>query len=141
ADPPVPPSFARGEMVISNPLTRFERVIFTTFIPPEDPCSDVGGTAVLMEIDAVNGSRLENSVFDLNDDGVIDAEDFVDYQGTLVPGSGIFIPATLASPAVISAEDASKEFKLTSGISGTITTTQEATGGITVGRQSWRQIR
>ena len=42
---------------------------------------------------------------------------------------------------VISAEDASKEFKLTSGISGTITTTQEATGGITVGRQSWRQIR
>jgi type IV pilus assembly protein PilY1 len=141
ADPPVPPSFAKGEMVISNPLTRFERVIFTTFIPPEDPCTDAGGTAVLMEVDAVNGARLENSVFDLNNDSVIDAEDFVDLEGIAVPGSGIFIPATLASPAVISAEDASKEFKLTSGISGTITTTQEATGGITVGRQSWRQIR
>jgi len=135
------PATGEGEMVISNPLTRFSRIIWTSFIPPSDPCSEGGGSAVLMELDAVSGTRLENSVFDLNDDGIIDADDFVLYSGDDVPGSGIYIPATLASPAVISAADASQEYKLTSGISGDVTTTQESTGGTTVGRQSWRQLR
>jgi len=130
---------SEAERVIANPLARFGRVIFTTFIP-SGACEE-GGDATIMEIDAVSGARLENSVFDFNNDGVIDADDFVTYGGTQVPGSGIYIPATLASPAVITADDASQEYKLTSGISGEITTTLEATGAITVGRQSWRQLR
>lgn len=131
----------QAEQVIANPLTRFERVIFTTFIPGVSPC-DRGGESVIMELDAVSGARLENSVFDYNDDGIIDASDYVDDgSGNSVPGSGIFIPPTIASPAVISAEDASKEYKQTSGIETDITTTQESTTGASVGRQSWRQIR
>jgi len=136
---PTEPPSADGEMVIANPLARFGRVIFTTFIPGDTPC-DRGGQSVIMELDAISGARLENSVFDYNQDGVIDADDFVDESGNLIPGSGIFIPATLASPAVISAEDASAEFKQTSGIDTTVTTTMETTGGLTVGRQSWRQL-
>ncbi len=128
-----------AERVIANPLSRFGRVIFTTFIP-KGGCEQ-GGDSTIMEVDAVSGARLENSVFDLNNDGVIDANDFVDYGGNSIPGSGIFIPATLASPAVISADDASEEFKLTSGMSGQVTSTRESTGGIFVGRQSWRQLR
>ena len=138
--PPPNAPVAEGERVVANPLTRFGRAIFTTFIPPSSPCSG-GGSAVLMEVDAINGGRLENSVFDLNDDGIIDASDFVGYGSTQVPASGIFIPGTLASPSVLSADDASVEYKLTSGISGEVTTTKESTGGLTVGRQSWRQIR
>lgn len=128
-----------AERVIANPLARFGRIIFTTFIP-KGGCEQ-GGLSTIMELDAVTGARLENSVFDLNSDGVIDANDFVDYGGNQIPGSGIFIPATLASPAVITADDASEEFKLTSGMSGTVTSTRESTGGIFIGRQSWRQLR
>lgn len=138
--PPPNAPIAEGERVIANPLTRFGRAIFITFIPPTSPCEE-GGSAVLMEVDAINGGRLENSVFDLNDDGIIDAQDFVGYNSTQMPASGIFIPGTLASPSVLSADDASVEYKLTSGISGEVTTTKESTGGMTVGRQSWRQIR
>ena len=138
--PPPNAPVAEGERLIANPLTRFGRAIFITFIPPTSPCEE-GGSAVLMEVDAINGGRLENSVFDLNDDGIIDASDFVGYGSTQVPASGIFIPGTLASPSVLSADDASVEYKLTSGISGEVTTTKESTGGLTVGRQSWRQIR
>ncbi len=137
--PAVTPT-AEGEMVIADPLTRFGRAIFTTFIPGDTPC-DRGGQSVIMELDAVNGSRLQNSVFDFNNDGVIDANDLIAYGGTSVPGSGIFIPATLASPAVISAADASAEYKQSSGLNTEVTTTMESTGGLTVGRQSWRQTR
>ncbi|MCG8448765.1 MAG: hypothetical protein MI725_04175, partial [Pirellulales bacterium] len=131
---------AEGEMIIADPLTRFSRALFTTFIPGDTPC-DQGGQSVIMELDAVNGARLQNSVFDFNNDGVIDAGDLLAYGGSSVPGSGIFIPATLASPAVISASDASMEYKQTSGLDTSVTTTMEATGGITVGRQSWRQLK
>ncbi|MDX1519768.1 MAG: PilC/PilY family type IV pilus protein, partial [Gammaproteobacteria bacterium] len=98
---------AQAERVVANPLARFGRVIFTTFIPT-GACEE-GGEATIMELDAVSGARLENSVFDFNNDGVIDADDFVTYGGSQVPGSGIYIPATLASPAVITADDASQE--------------------------------
>jgi len=132
---------AQAEQVIANPLTRFDRIIFNTFIPGVSPC-DRGGESVIMELDAVSGARLENSVFDYNDDGIIDASDYVaDGSGNQVPGSGTFIPSTVASPAVISAEDASMEYKQTSGIETDITTTKESTTGASVGRQSWRQIR
>lgn len=134
-----PVNGAEGERVIANPLIRFGRIIFVTYIP-KGGCEQ-GGSSTIMELDAISGARLENSVFDYNNDGVIDADDFADYAGGQIPGSGIYIPATLASPAVIGADDASMEYKLTSGISGEVTTTKEATGSIFVGRQSWRQLR
>ncbi len=68
---------AQAEQVIANPLTRFDRVIFTTYIPGVSPC-DRGGESIIMELDAVSGARLENSVFDYNDDGIIDSSDYVD---------------------------------------------------------------
>jgi len=93
---------AEGERIIADPLTRFGRAIFTTFIPPATPCA-VGGESVLMEIDALSGARLEDSVFDINGDGIIDDKDFVtDSSGNKVPVSGIYVPGTLSSPAVIS---------------------------------------
>jgi len=137
---PATDPIAQGEMVIADPLTRFGRAIFTTFIPGNTPC-DRGGQSVIMEVDAVNGTRLQNSVFDFNNDGVIDASDLLAYGGGDVPGSGIFIPATLASPAVITTTDASAEYKQTAGMDTDVTATLEATGGVTVGRQSWRQLR
>ncbi len=129
-----------GERVIVKPLTRFGRAIFTTFTPSANPCTG-GGTGALMEIDALSGSRLGQSVFDVNGDGLIDANDFANFNGDSLPVSGIYIPPTLGVPAIISAAGADYEFKLTSGTGGQINTIQESTGSSFVGRQSWRQLQ
>ena len=139
-EPGLPSPFS-GERIIADPLARFGRAIFVTFIPPDSPC-EPGGSSVLMEIDALSGARLEDSVFDTNGDGIIDDDDFVtDSSGNKVPVSGIYIPGTLTSPAVISLGDPDQEAKQLSGIDSETTTVLESTGGTTVGRQSWRQLK
>ncbi len=130
---------ADGERIISDPLVRFDRAIFTTLIPPKNPC-EVGGRSVVMEIDALSGARLENSVYDINGDGIIDDGDFVaDASGAMTPVSGIYIPGTLAPPAVISI-GSSLEVKQSSGIDSEVTVILESAGAASDGRQSWHQI-
>ena len=52
---------------MSDPALRNKRIIFTTLIPNTQICS-FGGTSWLMELDALNGTRLETSPFDFNAD-------------------------------------------------------------------------
>ena len=65
-----------GERQVSTPILRGGRIIFTTVIPSGDECS-AGGDSWLMELDALSGSRLGSSPFDLNRDFAFDIEDFV----------------------------------------------------------------
>ncbi len=66
----------KGEMAVSDPVIRNGRVIFTTIIPNDDPCTD-GGTSWLMELDAVSGGRLDYTPLDLNDDSLFDSQDYI----------------------------------------------------------------
>lgn len=63
------PSAAKGtgERVFSRAILRDGRIIFTSNIPDNNPCSH-GGNGWLMEVDANTGGRLGYSVFDVNDD-------------------------------------------------------------------------
>ena len=129
-----PASNSIGERVVSAPIIRFGRVIFTTLIPSSDAC-DFGGSGWLMELDAINGSRLTYAVMDVNGDGKIDSSDVVgsDYpSGKRLDGLG-------KPGAIISAGE--KEYKFISTSSGTINVTTEAGGGDAFGRQSWNQIK
>jgi len=142
-----PENGAEGERVVANPLLRGGRIIFTTLIPSPatQPC-DFGGTSWLMEMDAVNGKRLNESVFDLNDDGVFDESDFAaldqDGDGEIdenLPISGQRSEIGIVkTPGIVSAGSA--EYKYLSGSSGTIDVVTESGSDLT-GRQSWRQIR
>lgn len=133
----------QGERVVSNPLLRSNRIIFTTLIPTESPCG-FGGTGWLMEMDAFSGARLTESVFDLNDDGAFTDDDYVTV--TLPDGSTIQVPASgrqsqvgiISTPGIVSAGD--KELKYLSGSSGEIEVVKEKSSG-SGGRKSWRQIR
>ena len=58
-----------GERVHQAPTLRDGRVIFVTVTPANDPCAGEG-TSWLMEVDAFNGGRLDESVFDFNKDRV-----------------------------------------------------------------------
>lgn len=132
-----------GERVVSNPLLRNERIIFTTLIPNVAICG-FGGTSWLMEVDAFTGGSLEESPFDLNDDGVFDDNDMVDYTD---PSSGetkkvavAGIPSSegiLPTPTVLAAGDT--EIKFNSGSRGGIQVTVENPGPNAAGRIAWRQ--
>jgi len=141
----VSPVFGQqGERVVSSPLLRRGRIIFTTLIPMDDPCS-TGGTSWLMELDATTGARLTKSVFDVNKDGSIDSGDFVT---VVIDGTTYTIPVSgrqskvgiIKTPAVIEAGEL--EYKYFGGSDGDIEVVTEAGGDPDdFGRRSWRQLQ
>ncbi|HKR35402.1 MAG TPA: PilC/PilY family type IV pilus protein [Steroidobacteraceae bacterium] len=130
-----------GERVVSNPLLRNGRVIFTTLIPDVDPCG-FGGHSWLMELDSVTGKRLAEAPFDLNRDGKFDANDFVPGTPPRAP-SGMYSGEVgiTPEPGVLTDPLHGVEYKYTPGTSGQIQVVGENPGAGNVGRQSWRQIR
>lgn len=135
-----------GERVVAKPLVRGGRIIFTTLAPDADPC-EFGGSGWLIELDAVNGSRLDMSPFDVNGDTAIDAKDAITV--TLTSADGVDTEVSLMvsgrkstvgvvkTPAVIAA--GTKEIKYFSGSSGNVETVLESRSD-NMGRQSWLQI-
>lgn len=145
-----PVNGAEGERVVSAPILRGGRVIFTTLIPESDPCG-FGGSSWLMELDAVNGRRLDEAPFDIdqdgdfdvddllatadtNGDGVIDGNDQVNISGIRKDDVGI-----IKTPGVVSTGN-DTEVKYVSGTSGKLEVFFESAGE-PFGRQSWRQLR
>jgi type IV pilus assembly protein PilY1 len=136
-----------GERVVSNPMLRGDRIIFSTMrpIPPNnaDPCSaNSDGVSWLMEMNAKNGSRLPATTppWDISGDGKIDSSDLL-ADGNSPSGkrskNGIHGSATVVSAGLI-------EYKYTSGSNEgqvEVTTETGGGGGAPGGRQSWRQLQ
>ncbi len=146
-----PANGIEGEIVTTGALLRAGRIIFTTIVPTQDPCTS-GGFSWLMEIDAITGKRLATAPFDINGDGRFTMEDYllmydtdqdgdVDEDDGKMPPSGIsdIGQGIVKSVGVITCEDG-VECKYTIGSSGEKVLTKESTDDPT-GRQSWRQIR
>lgn len=133
----------RGERVDADPLLRNGRIIFITTLPNESPCA-FGGDSFLMELDANDGSRLAFTPFDLNNDGEFSEGDYVTVT---IGGQQVVIPVSgrqskqgiIQKPGVL--VSAQREFKYASGSAGGIDITKENPGPLTLGRQSWRQLR
>jgi type IV pilus assembly protein PilY1 len=134
-----------GERVVSRAAVRGDRVIFATLIPNPDPCA-FGGDSWVMELNTFDGGRLDYAVFDLNNDGEFDDDDWITVT---VNGVDIRIPPSaiapdiniIKTPAIISGFGENQdEVKVMSGSSGQLIRITER-GGVGVGRQSWRQLR
>ena len=136
---PAPTGF-QGERVVSNPLLRNGRIIFTTLIPDVDPCG-FGGDSWLMELDAITGARLSESPFDLNRDGKFDSNDFVPGTPPLPPSGMKSEVGITPEPGVLTDPQRGIEYKYMPGTTGNIQMIGENPGAGNVGRQSWRQIR
>jgi type IV pilus assembly protein PilY1 len=136
----------QGERVVSAPLLRHGRVIFTTLIPFEDPCT-AGGTSWIGMLDALNGARLDSPVFDVNGDGVVDSKDMitikVDGKDVTVAASGIESSVGIVkTPTVISDDANDIEYLVMVGSEGDEEVIKTGAGGSgTVGRRSWRQLQ
>lgn len=127
-----------GERVVSAPILRDGRIIFTTLIPSTDPCA-FGGTGWLMELGSTSGQRLGLPPWDINEDGKIDSNDLVTSGGSGVAPSGKQSKVgIIKAPGIISA--GTQEYKYTSGSTGSLEVTLES-AGISSGRKAWRQLR
>ena len=131
-----------GERVISTPLLRYGRAIFTSIIPSAGPCEQ-GGYSWITEIDALTGGRLTYSVFDYDGDGTFNSDDNATSgsgnSATSNPVSSrqLRSEGLMKSPTVISAGE--KEYKVGSGTAGGIVVITEK-GDTGAPRTSWRQI-
>lgn len=122
------------ERSVRDPVLRNGKIIFTTLIPliQEDPCrSESEGW--LMELDALTGSALPYSVFDLNKDGRFNVLDTVS-GGRGVP-SGMKFDHEVVEPTII-AIDENTELKVIN--KDTLMLENPGTGAL--GRQSWREV-
>ncbi|MFT5720272.1 MAG: type IV pilus assembly protein PilY1 [Motiliproteus sp.] len=134
-----------GERVVNQPILRGDRLLFTTLIPSVDPCR-FGGNSWLMEINAVTGGRLEDTPFDLNDDGLFTDADkvaiidpsFGDTVLTSVSGLQKTNLGIFDTPAIL--EDGSKEVKVIGGSSAQVGSVRESKSSMG-GRRSWQQLR
>ncbi|GAA4019854.1 hypothetical protein GCM10022212_15290 [Actimicrobium antarcticum] len=130
----------QGERVIFNPAIRAGRVIFSTLIPSTTPC-DYGGGGWLMELDAVSGSRLSVTPFDVDNNKEFTVGDFLAVNDTSakIPVSGrrssIGIPS---APTIIKGEP-KREYKILSGSKGGTESVLENAASSS-GRLSWREI-
>lgn len=138
-----------GEMVVRNPLIRHDQVVFTTAVPSGDVCSP-GGSGWFMEVSYISGTRSSDGVLDVNDDGIIDADDTLtfDVSGTSVDAhvSGFRSQqGILSSPLILdqvsAAGAAPVEIKQLSGTLGGIDSVTEKSVSRKTGRVSWRQLR
>lgn len=146
---PGSPPVYENEKAVTNPIVRNGHVIFTTVIPETNPCSG-GGHSWIMELNVLNGARLEEAPFDINHDGKFDNNDMIPYVD--VNGETIYIPPSglgsedglgiLQAPGVVdNREGEPVQYKYSPGSSGGIQRITENPGQGTTGRQSWRQIR
>ncbi len=129
---------ATGERVVTDPILRNGRIIFTTLVPSQDPCSG-GGTSWVMEMNAETGSRLEYNVFDIDGNGLFNANDNRGTNTKAVTGiksnKGI-----IRTPTVLSA--GGTEYKIASGSKeANLVSIREKGGNAPRPRTSWRQIQ
>lgn len=138
-----------GERVIYRPILLGGTVLFVTLVPSGDEC-DPGGSGWFMQVNAFDGSRLDESPFDLNGDGIFDNSDQVSYDDDNdsntadvdTSGSGRRIEggAPTGAPAILNDNVRNSNINYTD----TTSDTDAARGnsfGRSVGRQSWRQIK
>ncbi len=145
------PNNSPSERVISFPLLISGNILFTTLIPSPTPCDkDTGPFSWIMELDAITGSRLGSSPFDVygaggsaTPDNKININDMV-YLSVSENKSEQVAPTGLKStvgvvktPAVVPNKDVVDKFF--GGSTGEI---QKVTDpGSPLGRVSWRQLR
>lgn len=124
-----------GEMMVSNPVLlggSVPRIIFTTIVPENAACS-YGGQSWLMELNPIHGGRFTSDVFGLT--SAIGASNAVTIVG-VNPQIGI-----MPEPTILRDPANSRDLKILTGSSGTVTSVANSSGKPSGGRQSWRQLK
>lgn len=128
-----------GERVITDPVARSRKIIFTTFTPNADPCS-FGGISWLMELNMDTGGEVVKPVFDVNLDGKVDYSDTVLGDLQVRPTGTLLGDGLASTPAIVGASDG-HEYKYITKTTGEIIKLLEGGGVNQIGLRSWRQLK
>jgi type IV pilus assembly protein PilY1 len=133
---------AAGERLVTPPILRNKRVIYTTMIPSTAACA-FGGDSHVIEVDPLSGDRPLEPVFDLNGDGQFTDADKVmvwinGVQKSVAVSSVQSTEGIIKTPAIIAA--GGKEYKIGSGTTGNILVISEK-GATARPRPAWRQLQ
>jgi len=144
----------QGERVINRARLKDGRIIFSSMLPTNNVC-DAGGDGYLIEVDAMQGGRNNESIYDINGDGQFNDSDkktvTINGEQELVSISGVKLNVGIPAPPSIVGVNGS-DAVLVSGTSTTdaqdSSSPAEANNGVEqigrkssqpLGRQSWRQ--
>jgi len=136
-----------GEKQVTNSIVREGRIIFTTLSPGTDTCEPTG-SGWLMELNATNGGRIQETI-DANGDGKFDSADNSGLAygpaGVLAAGGGLSSPIILTNPpnppppVGPAGSPRCTETKLVTTQAGDIRNMQESC--IPSKGESWRQLK
>jgi type IV pilus assembly protein PilY1 len=125
-----------GERVVSQPLLRDRRLVFTSIIPSKADCSP-GGTSWFNELDWLTGGPLPATQLDTNGDGKINGDDS--------NISGIAIDGIVSNPAIqdspVKVDGVPQELNLLNTSKGEITSPLGKGDPKRARRLSWRQVK
>ncbi|PCI20613.1 MAG: pilus assembly protein [Piscirickettsiaceae bacterium] len=128
-----------GERQVTDSTLIDGIIFFNTLIPSANPC-DFGGDSWIMALKVESGERVDESVFDLDNNGVFDAGDgFDNTSNTRVSGVKSFV-GILPRLTFAKGYGGDSFFAFGSGSSGGFMTQQIKRSGASFGRQSWDQI-
>ena len=125
---------AAGERLVSDPILRHRRLVFTSFIP------GLGG-GWLNELHAPSGGRLPFTLLDLDNDGFYTVKDHTTLSPDSTAPACCIQPQTggyIATPAIL--VDGTTEVQFVSEAAGTIAQWVKNPGPRVVGRQSWEHV-
>jgi type IV pilus assembly protein PilY1 len=119
---------------VSDAVLRSGRIIFSTLIPNDQPCS-FGGTSFLFALDVHGGVRPITPFFDMNQDRLFDNQDKVMVNTLRVPPSAID-PGVgiIKTPTLQVAGPTIDDTHVSTATIGTNRDNEPA------GRQAWRRI-
>jgi len=144
----------RKERVVRDLIIRSGKVIVISSLPNSSACS-AGGESFLQEMDACTGGRLEDPVFDINEDQIVDEKDLIKIENPewaaateaeraaggidqyiYVAPTSIWYSTMIFTPSILDAGD--EEIKLMSTAAGGIVDLVER--GERKGIYFWKQI-
>lgn len=134
---------ANGERIIRDVSILNSKLIYTTSIPSDSPCES-GGISNYFAVDVCTGGRLDSAFFDINADGVIDSNDYINI-GTeadpiYVAPSSIQVESLAPAPTAVEVEDTDDKLYFTENIDGD----EEVSGMVIEGwgkaLQYWREL-
>ena len=127
-----------GERSVSNPMLRDGSIIFVTAIPDQDPCA-YGGTSWYMELNAVSGAGPETPVIDIDGDGDVDEDDYINQGTSQAASSGTHSNSLSTSPVCITLPNGVETCKSNTSSAEILEIGRDA--GVLLGRWMWRELR
>ena len=125
---------AAGERLVSAPVLRHRRLVFTSFVPSL-------GDGWLNELNAPNGGRLPFTLLDLDNDGFYTVKDHTTLSPDSAAPACCIRPQTggyIGAPAIL--VDGTTEVQFLSEAAGTMAQWVKNPGPRVVGRQSWEHV-